>query len=102
MCSICSKVLIFGYSAGAVIAGSVLERIFPRDRILGFVAVGYPFGWFASWLFGGIHFKALAERSIGIRKLFIQGDSDGFTSSSTLKSKIKKIKTENPDEVQEV
>lgn len=56
------------------------------DEVVGYVSVGYPFGWTASILFGR-HHKAILQSPKP--KLFIMGTKDGFTSVKQLANKIK-------------
>jgi alpha/beta superfamily hydrolase len=81
-------VVIFGSSAGAPIAGSVLSQVDPNKcRIAAFVGLGYTWGWVSSIAFGG-HFGPLLRSTVP--KLFIMGDTDEFTSVSTLRSAVRK------------
>lgn len=75
-----AQVVILGSSAGGPVAGSALDE----DGIVAAAFTGYVFGWWASWLFGG-HYSAVVASSQP--KLFIQGESDGFTSTSLLESR---------------
>ncbi|CDI86767.1 hypothetical protein, conserved [Eimeria praecox] len=82
-CSWCVKylkaqnIVIVGSSAGAPIGGSAVEQL---QEIRGYVGIGYVFGLAASVLFRG-HYKKILQSSKP--KLFIHGDEDGFTSTST-------------------
>lgn len=78
-----NRILLVGSSAGAAIAGSAVDRI---NEVIGYVSLGYPFGWTASILFGG-HNKALLRSSKP--KLFVMGTKDGFTSVKQLENKLK-------------
>eukprot|EP00250_Pteridium_aquilinum_P026378 c32923_g1_i1 orf=74-757(-) len=77
------RILLVGSSAGAPIAGSALDRV---ERVVGYVALGYPFGRLASILFGR-HQKPILESSKP--KLFVMGTSDIFTSVKQLQNKVK-------------
>lgn len=77
------RVLLVGSSAGAPIAGSAVDQV---DEVVGYVSLGYPFGWTASILFGR-HHKAILQSPKP--KLFIMGTKDGFTSVKQLANKIK-------------
>ncbi|KAC9612067.1 hypothetical protein E3N88_45556 [Mikania micrantha] len=78
-----NRILLIGSSAGAPIAGSAVDQV---DEIVGYVSLGYPFGWTASILFGR-HHKAILQSLKP--KLFIMGTEDGFTSVKQLANKIK-------------
>ncbi|KAK9123075.1 hypothetical protein Sjap_012677 [Stephania japonica] len=77
------KILLVGSSAGAPIAGSAVDQI---EEVVGYVSLGYPFGWTASILFGR-HHKAILQSPKP--KLFIMGTRDGFTSVKQLENKLK-------------
>ncbi|CAI9097420.1 OLC1v1033846C1 [Oldenlandia corymbosa var. corymbosa] len=77
------RILLVGSSAGAPIAGSAVDQI---KEVVGYVSLGYPFGWTASILFGR-HHKAILESSKP--KLFVMGTRDGFTSVKQLENKLK-------------
>ncbi|KAJ9545838.1 hypothetical protein OSB04_025545 [Centaurea solstitialis] len=82
--NLCSKrILLVGSSAGAPIAGSAVDEV---DEVIGYVSLGYPFGWTASILFGR-HHKAILQSPKP--KLFVMGTRDGFTSVKQLANKIK-------------
>lgn len=70
-------------NTGAPIAGSAVDLV---DEIVGYVSLGYPFGWTASILFGR-HHKAILQSPKP--KLFVMGTKDGFTSVKQLANKIK-------------
>ncbi|KAK9065803.1 hypothetical protein SSX86_015204 [Deinandra increscens subsp. villosa] len=78
-----NRILLVGSSAGAPIAGSAVDQV---DEVVGYVSLGYPFGWTASILFGR-HHKAILQSPKP--KLFIMGTKDGFTSVKQLANKIK-------------
>nr|AMY26644.1 x-pro dipeptidyl-peptidase (s15 family)- aminopeptidase activity, proteolysis [Linum usitatissimum] len=77
------RILLVGSSAGAPIAGSALDQL---DKVVGYVSIGYPFGFAASFLFGKHYKPTLKSRK---PKLFIMGSADWFTSVRQLKSKVK-------------
>ncbi|KAI3806481.1 hypothetical protein L1987_22388 [Smallanthus sonchifolius] len=77
-----NRILLVGSSAGAPIAGSAVDQV---DEVVGYVSLGYPFGWTASILFGR-HHKAILQSPKP--KLFIMGTKDGFTSVKQLANKI--------------
>ncbi|KAM0027644.1 putative serine aminopeptidase, S33, alpha/Beta hydrolase [Helianthus debilis subsp. tardiflorus] len=81
--NLCNRVLLVGSSAGAPIAGSAVDQV---DEIVGYVSLGYPFGWTASILFGR-HHKAILQSPKP--KLFVMGTKDGFTSVKQLANKLK-------------
>nr|GMD69645.1 putative alpha/Beta hydrolase [Ipomoea batatas] len=76
------RILLVGSSAGAPIAGSAVDQV---DQIVGYVSIGYPFGFLASVLFGRHHKAVLKSPK---PKLFIMGTQDGFTSVKQLKNKL--------------
>ncbi|KAL0919413.1 hypothetical protein M5K25_011507 [Dendrobium thyrsiflorum] len=76
-------IVLVGSSAGAPIAGSAVDKI---EQVVGYVSLGYPFGWTASILFGRHHESILRSQK---PKLFIMGTKDGFTSVKQLKNKLK-------------
>lgn len=80
------EIILFGSSAGAPMAGSVLPRL---DVVTKFVAVGYTWGWFASVGFGR-HFGSLLRCEKP--KLFIMGEHDEFTSVTSLKAMVQKMR----------
>ncbi|KAL5539872.1 hypothetical protein UlMin_043571 [Ulmus minor] len=80
------RILLVGSSAGAPIAGSAVDQI---PQVVGYVSLGYPFGMFASILFGR-HHKAILESPKP--KLFVMGTKDGFTSVNQLKNKLSSAK----------
>ncbi|KAF6158739.1 hypothetical protein GIB67_040253 [Kingdonia uniflora] len=76
------RVLLVGSSAGASISGSAVDKI---KQVVGYVSLGYPFGLFASILFGR-HHKAILHSSIP--KLFVMGTRDGFTTVGQFEKKL--------------
>ena len=67
-------VFLVGSSAGAAVAGSVLDF---SPRVLGGLFVGYTWGWAASLLFGwAFHSLECSTKP----KLFVVGTADEFTS----------------------
>merc|ERR1712130_550166 len=86
--NIASPIIIIGSSAGAPIAGSAFGHI-DYHHIVGGVFIGYPFGFFSSLIFGK-HYNNITESDKP--KLFIMGDSDGFTSVKQLNGYIAKCK----------
>ncbi|CAN1278201.1 hypothetical protein LINPERPRIM_LOCUS16565 [Linum perenne] len=68
---------------GAPIAGSALDQL---EKVVGYVSIGYPFGFAASFLFGKHYKPTLKSRK---PKLFIMGSADWFTSVRQLKNKVK-------------
>lgn len=78
-------ILLVGSSAGAALAGSVLET---SSRVLGGVFVGYTWGWGASLLFGW----AFSEVKQSTKpKVFVVGTADEFTSMSQYSSMMKAV-----------
>eukprot|EP01083_Nonionella_stella_P150797 480942_1 len=86
--NIAKPIVIIGSSAGAPIAGSAFGDLTSNYMISG-VFIGYPFGFLSSIIFGKHYSKITASHK---PKLFIMGDSDGFTSVKQLKSYVKKCK----------
>ena len=84
-----SNIIVVGSSAGAPLAGAVLDY---SDRIVGGVFIGYVWGWWASWLFGWAY--DAIQNSLK-PKLFIVSDVDEFTSFSTYEYKMKILKGKN-------
>ncbi|EFJ29490.1 hypothetical protein SELMODRAFT_410443 [Selaginella moellendorffii] len=78
-----SRIVLVGSSAGAPIAGSAVDQV---KEVVGYVGLGYPFGFWASVLFGR-HNKAILQSAKP--KLFVMGTRDGFTSVKQLESKLK-------------
>lgn len=78
-----TRILLVGSSAGAPIAGSAIDQ---AEQIVGYVALGYPFGRLASVLFGR-HHKPILESNKP--KLFVMGTKDGFTSVKQFENKLK-------------
>lgn len=71
-----------GKGLGAPIAGSAVDGI---KEVIGYVSIGYPFGMFASILFGRHHKGILKSPK---PKLFVMGTRDGFTSVKQLRKKL--------------
>jgi alpha/beta superfamily hydrolase len=67
------------YSAGSAIACGCVDEM---EEIKGYCAIGYPYGWWSSWMFGSHYPKAKSKKP----KLFLLGDCDQFTSESSLDS----------------
>lgn len=78
-----NRILLVGSSAGAPISGSAVDQV---EEVIGYVSLGYPFGWTASILFGK-HHKAILQSPKP--KLFVMGTKDGFTSVKQLENKLK-------------
>lgn len=76
------RIVLVGSSAGAAIAGSAIDMV---PEVVGYVGIGYTFGWTSSLVFGS-HFKAVL--STNKPKLFIMGDGDVFTSVSQLQQRL--------------
>ncbi|XP_058070856.1 uncharacterized protein LOC131219717 [Magnolia sinica] len=79
------RILLVGSSAGAAISGSAVDLV---EQVVGYVSLGYPFGWTASILFGR-HQKAILQSPKP--KLFVMGTNDGFTSVKQLENKLKSV-----------
>ncbi len=80
------RILLVGSSAGAAIAGSALPH---ADNVVGYVAIGYTFGWLSSLIFGR-HYDAVLKSEHP--KLFIMGSQDGFTSVAQLERRIRTMR----------
>ncbi|KAH7650399.1 hypothetical protein FG379_003471 [Cryptosporidium bovis] len=80
------KIVLVGSSAGATIAGSAVDEC---ENIVGYVGIGYVFGFWPSLLFKQ-HFNKILSSSK--QKLFILGDKDGFTSVDCLNNVMKSCK----------
>ncbi|XP_015070012.1 uncharacterized protein LOC107014561 isoform X2 [Solanum pennellii] len=78
-----NTIILIGSSAGAAIAGSAVDKV---EQVVGYVSVGYPFGFTASILFGR-HQKSILQSPKP--KLFVMGTNDGFTSVKQLENKLK-------------
>lgn len=80
------RLVIVGSSAGAVAGGSALPALCLRQprALHAYVAIGYPFGWTASVLFGSHYHAVFVPATTTLPKLFLVGDEDGFTSPSQL------------------
>ncbi|XP_059291742.1 uncharacterized protein LOC132635685 [Lycium barbarum] len=78
-----NRIILVGSSAGAAIAGSAVDQV---EQVVGYVSLGYPFGFTASILFGR-HQKAILQSPKP--KLFVMGTKDGFTSVKQLENKLK-------------
>ncbi|OII74129.1 uncharacterized protein cubi_02931 [Cryptosporidium ubiquitum] len=76
------RVILIGSSAGAPIAGSAVDEC---ENVVGYIGIGYVFGFWPSLLFKQ-HFNNILRSKK--HKLFIMGDSDGFTSIDVLKNKM--------------
>ena len=79
-------VVLVGSSAGAAIAGSALDRV---QEAVGYVGIGYTFGWASSWVLGS-HYEAIMRSEKP--KLFILGTKDGFTSVNQLNQRVTMMK----------
>nr|GMC79410.1 uncharacterized protein LOC109150750 isoform X1 [Ipomoea batatas] len=77
-----NRIVLVGSSAGAAIAGSAVDKV---EEVVGYVSLGYTFGFTASILFGG-HQKAILQSPKP--KLFVMGTKDGFTSVHQLEKKL--------------
>ncbi len=69
-----------------MIAGSSLDKV---DEVIGYVGIGYTFGWVSSIVFGAHYGSILGSLK---HKLFIMGTRDQFTSVSQLKERLKGVK----------
>lgn len=78
------NVVLIGSSAGAPIAGSAVDKC---ENVIGYIGIGYVFGFWPSLLFRQHYNNILKSKK---HKLFIMGDSDGFTSVEVLKDKMQK------------
>lgn len=78
------NVVLIGSSAGAPIAGSAVDEC---ENVIAYIGIGYVFGFWPSLLFRQHYNKILRSKK---HKLFIMGDSDGFTSVEVLKDKMQR------------
>ncbi|EFA75687.1 hypothetical protein PPL_10740 [Heterostelium album PN500] len=75
-----TRIIIVGYSYGAVIGSSVADS---HQSIIGYTSVSYPFGPLTLMLLGPLLELGKSNKP----KLFIQGDRDNFTGTSKYKSR---------------
>lgn len=80
------EIVLFGSSAGAPMAGTVLARL---DVVSRMCAVGYTWGWLSSIAFGR-HFGPLLR--CPKPKLFVMGAHDEFTSVATLNAMVRRMR----------
>ncbi|KAL7069354.1 hypothetical protein ACR3K2_02890 [Cryptosporidium serpentis] len=78
------RVILIGSSAGAPIAGSAVDKC---RNIIAFIGIGYVFGFWPSFLFRQHYNNILNSKK---PKLFIMGESDGFTSIEVLNKILEK------------
>ncbi|KAJ1613665.1 hypothetical protein OIY81_875 [Cryptosporidium canis] len=76
------NVILVGSSAGAPIAGSAVDEC---ENVIGYVGIGYVFGFWPSLLFRQHYNNILKSKK---HKLFVMGGSDGFTSVEALRDKM--------------
>jgi hypothetical protein len=55
------------------------------DEAIGYIGIGYTFGWISSFVFGAHYGSIFGSKK---HKLFIMGTNDQFTSVAQLKSKM--------------
>ncbi|KAI9032050.1 Alpha/Beta hydrolase protein, partial [Hyaloraphidium curvatum] len=81
------KVLLVGYSFGSVVACSVAPDLETSGKLLGLVAIGYPYSvlWFLTAFNSSKHLGRLSSLQTA-PKLFVIGTHDNFTSVSSLKT----------------
>ncbi|KAJ7249167.1 hypothetical protein O6H91_15G045300 [Diphasiastrum complanatum] len=77
------RILVSGISVGATISGAAIDQV---DQVIGYVGLGYPFGWLG-WLFFRHHQEPLLKSDKP--KLFIMGARDGLTSVRQLKNALR-------------
>eukprot|EP01133_Synstelium_polycarpum_P010576 gene10576-12303_t len=77
-----TRVVIVGYSYGAVIGASVADK---HDAIMAYTAISYPFGPLTIMMLGSLLEHARTQKP----KLFLMGDHDNFTSLSKFKNRLK-------------
>ena len=82
------SIFLVGSSAGAALAGSVLDS---SPRIIGGLFVGYTWGWCASLLFGWAFASIKASTK---PKMFVIGTADEFTSMAQYEDMFSKLKGE--------
>ncbi|KAL0476348.1 hypothetical protein AKO1_006257 [Acrasis kona] len=71
------KIIFIGYSCGSLLTSGVADLI---PQVHSFVAISYPKGWWASWLFSNHYKEVLPSKK---PKLFILGTSDQFASTDS-------------------
>jgi len=89
------KILIVGYSYGAGIACATVNDF---DKIVGYVAISYPFGVYSLLYFGNGNLLNLAKSSKK-QKLFIMGTEDSFTSLNKFEHKFNEISDPKQKEI---
>lgn len=92
LCFLTSSFLNFSFLfliIGAAIAGSAVDQV---EQVVGYVGLGYPFGFTVSILFGR-HQKSILQSPKP--KLFVMGTNDGFTSVRQLENKLKDAAGDN-------
>mmetsp|Transcript_7611 Transcript_7611/g.13432 ORF Transcript_7611/g.13432 Transcript_7611/m.13432 type:complete len:257 (+) Transcript_7611:127-897(+) len=104
-----SKIVLFGSSAGAPIAGSAMAKLLKQENgksISAYIAVGYTFGNFASLGFGRHFSSVVGSSSTDGRdlppKLFIMGEKDEFTSVDQLKKMAQRMQAHGQVDVETV
>jgi alpha/beta superfamily hydrolase len=73
------KIIFLGYSCGSLITSGIADEI---EQVDSFIAISYPKGWWAGWLFSSHYAKLTSKKP----KLFILGTQDQFASISSFKS----------------
>ncbi|KAJ7521181.1 hypothetical protein O6H91_19G041900 [Diphasiastrum complanatum] len=77
------RIVVSGSSVGATISGAAIDQV---EQVIGYVGLGYPFGWLG-WLFFGQHKEPLLNSKKP--KLFVMGERDGFTSVRQFRNALK-------------
>ena len=84
-----TKVALVAYSFGAAVGLSISQELCKEGKIHAIVAIGYPKGFWASFLFSS-HYPLIDPKS-SIPKLFVLGENDNFTSVSAMKALVSQI-----------
>lgn len=84
-----NNVALVAYSFGAAVGLSISADLVKENKLHAVVCVGYPKGFFAQFIFSH-HYPRIDPQS-SIPKLFVIGDSDNFTSTSTMRALVDKV-----------
>ena len=84
-------IILLGYSFGSMISGSILSHFEKDKRLLGYIAIAYPFSvtWFLSLFNTSAMISGLQESSVP--KLFVHGTDDNFTAISKARQQVERI-----------
>jgi alpha/beta superfamily hydrolase len=84
-----TKVALVAYSFGAAVGLSVSAELVQAKKLDAVIAVAYPKG-VLSWFLFNPHY-AQVDAGPGVPKLFVIGDTDNFTSISTIKEIVQSV-----------